>query len=137
MNPPTRKQKATHRTRTRWPFLTALGLACLVLQGVAAQTPDEPLVVTGVRPLLVTALQRGQARGILGGPGADYVRRRFDASSPIEIEVRRLRTLPQDGCARLEVITRQSSVLVNAKRSDQALAYQLNFCIDGNFPKGP
>ncbi len=46
-----------------------------------------------------------------------------------------LRALPQIGCGRLEVTTRQRAVLVNGNRADQELAYQLNFCADGRFPE--
>jgi hypothetical protein len=69
------------------------------------------------------------------GAGADYLRRRFEATAPIEIDVRTLHTLPQAGCSRLEVVTRQRDVLEGDKRSDQSLTYQLNFCGDGRFPE--
>ena len=88
-----------------------------------------------MKPLLVLAAERGSAHGVLTGPGADYVRRRFDATAPIEIDVRALHALPQAGCARLEVTTRQRDVLEQGKRSDQALTYQLNFCRDGRAPE--
>jgi hypothetical protein len=91
--------------------------------------------VTEVKPLLVLAAERGEAHGVLTGPGADYVRRRFQTTTPIEIDVRRLHPLPQPGCHRLEITTRQHGVLVNGTRSDQELAYQLSFCRDGRFPE--
>ena len=63
------------------------------------------------------------------------VQRRFDTTSPIEIDVRRLRALPQAGCGRLEVTTRQRAVLVAGQRQDQELVYQLSYCADGRFPE--
>ena len=54
---------------------------------------------------------------------------------PVEIDVRRLRALPQAGCSRLEVTTRQRAVLVDGQRRDQQLVYQLSFCADGRFPE--
>ena len=99
--------------------------------------PVERTPVTEVKPLLIEAVEHGEAVGVLGGPGADYVRRRFDTDTPIEIDVRRLHTLPQPGCGRLEVTTRQHAVLESASRHDQTLTYQVSFCSDGNFPEKP
>ena len=76
-----------------------------------------------------------RAHGVLTGPGADYVRRRFDATTPIEIDVATLHALPQPGCARLEVTTRQRDVLEQGKRADQELRWQVSFCRDGSFPE--
>ena len=85
-------------------------------------------------PLLALAAERA-ARTAFTGPGADYVRRRFDATTPIEIDVATLHALPQPGCARLEVTTRQRDVLEQGKRADQELRWQVSFCRDGSFPE--
>ena len=83
----------------------AVLLAPLLAPPVLAQTPPR-IPVSEIKPLLVLAAERGSAYGVLTGPGADYMRRRFDATAPIEIDVWALHTLPQPGCARLEVIMR-------------------------------
>jgi hypothetical protein len=49
--------------------------------------------------------------------------------------VRALHALPQPGCSRLEVTTRQKDVLENGKRSDKELTYQVSYCHDGRFPE--
>ena len=77
----------------------------------------------------------GAAHGVLTGPGADYMRRRFDATTPIEIDVATLHALPQPGCARLEVTTRQRDVLEQGKRADQELRWQVSFCRTAVFPE--
>ena len=113
-----------------------VGLCFSIGQGptAAAAEREERLAVTDIKPLLGRAVARGEAHGVLSGPGADYVQRRFDTQTPIEVDVRRLHTLPQDGCARLEVTTRQRGVLEDSARKDQELTYQLSFCRDGHFP---
>ena len=98
---------------------------------MAAAATDR-MEVTELRPLLILALDHGQAHGVFKGAGADYVQRRFEATSPIEIDVMRLHDLSQVGCARLEITTRQRSVMVNAKRQDQELVYQLSVCAGGH-----
>ena len=131
---------ATEVTPCRRVVLAAISLIGLGLQPAhATQRADsvERTAVTEVKPLLMVAAERGEAVGVLGGPGADYVRRRFDTTTPIEIDVRRLHTLPQPGCGRLEVTTRQRAVLESASRHDQILTYQVSFCSDGNFPEKP
>jgi hypothetical protein len=112
--------------------ISALAIACGAAQPSAAA---ERTTVSEIKPLLMQAAERGQAQGVLVGTGADYLQRRFDTTSPIEIDVRRLRALPQAGCSRLEVTTRQRAVLVDGQRQDQALVYQLSFCADGRFPQ--
>ena len=111
---------------------TLLG-ALLAMPGQAQTTRRIP--VSEIKPLLALAAERGEAHGVLTGPGADYMRRRFAATAPIEIDVATLHALPQPGCARLEVTTRQRDVLEQGKRADQELRWQVSFCRDGSFPE--
>ena len=120
------------RIKPRGPALAAILVAALLAVPVLAQTPQR-IPVSEIKPLLVLAVERGSAHGVLTGPGADYMRRRFDATAPIEIDVQTLHALPQPGCARLEVTTRQRDVLELGKRSDQELRWQISFCRDGSF----
>ena len=118
--------------------VAALALACGAVQPAVAAPATaalERIAVSEIKPLLMHAADQGVAYGVLVGTGAAYVQRRFDATSPIEIDVRRLHALPQAGCGRLEVTTRQRAVLVAGQRQDQELVYQLNYCADGRFPE--
>ena len=109
--------------------------ACMTVMSASPASAVERIAVTEIKPLLMRAADRGEAHGVLTGTGAAYLQRRFETVSPIEVDVKRLRALPQIGCGRLEVTTRQRAVLVNGNRADQELAYQLNFCADGRFPE--
>ena len=119
---------------TRRPALAAVLLGALLAMPSQAQTTQR-IAVSEIKPLLALAAERGAAHGVLTGPGADYVRRRFDATTPIEIDVATLHALPQPGCARLEVTTRQRDVLEQGKRADQQLRWEISFCRDGSFPE--
>jgi len=119
--------------RRRHALAAVLLGALFALPGQAQTTQRIP--VTEIKPLLALAAERGAAHGVLTGPGADYMRRRFDATTPIEIDVATLHALPQPGCARLEVTTRQRDVLEQGKRADQELRWQVSFCRDGSFPE--
>ena len=119
---------------SRLPALAAVLFGALLAVPSQAQTTQR-IPVTEIKPLLALAAERGVAHGVLTGPGADYVRRRFDATAPIEIDVQTLHALPQPGCARLEVTTRQRDVLEQGKRADQELRWQVSFCRDGSFPE--
>ena len=116
------------------PALAALALAFFCVLSTSPAFAIERISVTEIKPLLMLAAQRGESHGILEGTGAAYMQRRFDTTSPIEIDVRRLHALPQAGCGRLEVTTRQRAVVLDGKRQDQELVYQLSFCADGRFP---
>lgn len=92
----------------------------------------DRLPVSNLQPLLKLAIDQGVARGIMIGTAADYTRRKFDADAPIEVDVREVQALPQPGCSRLEITTRQKDVLENGVRSDKTLRYQLSYCRDGH-----
>jgi hypothetical protein len=115
--------------------MAKLAVGCICALATLLAAAIERTVVTEIKPLLMRAAEHGDSHGVLAGTGAAYAQRRFDTSSPIEIDVRRLRTLPQAGCGRLEVTTRQHAVLIEGKRQDQELVYQLSFCADGRFPQ--
>ena len=113
----------------RWP--------CLLLAALAstASASHPRITVSDIRPLLAQAAAEGSARGTLTGPSAQAIARRFQTDAPIEIDVRRLKRLPQPGCGRLEVTTRQRNVNQAGKRGDQEMAYQISYCADGRFPE--
>jgi hypothetical protein len=120
-------------TSPRTPTLTAVLLSALLAGPLNAHA--QRVHVSEIKPLLALAAERGTAYGVLTGPGADYLRRRFDAAAPIEIDVHALHALPQPGCARLEVTTRQRGVVEHGKRGDQELRWQISFCRDGRAPE--
>lgn len=114
-------------------FLTATIASLLLAHGAVAQSSAR-IQVTEIKPLLIRAIEQGSAHGVLVGEAATYLRQKFDSSTPIEIDVRALHALPQQGCSRLEVTTRQKDVLEKTKRDDKELVYQLSYCRDGRFP---
>lgn len=100
----------------------------------SAQSGDR-VAVQDIKPLLKGAIEHGTAHGVIVGESATYIRQRFDTLAPIEVDVKLLHPLPQPGCHRLEVTTRQRAVLENGKREDKALVYQVSYCRNGTFPE--
>lgn len=117
--------------------LVRLALALTVTGPTAASfaQPADRVPVHDIKPLLKGAIEHGVARGVIVGNAAAYVRQRFDTAAPIEVDVKRLDALPQPGCSRLEVTTRQLAVSENGKREDKELVYQVSYCRDGTFPE--
>ncbi|MND05882.1 hypothetical protein D3C83_269280 [compost metagenome] len=62
------------------------------------------------------------------------MQQKFGTTAPLEIDVRALHPLPQPGCSRLSVTSRQKNVLEKGRREDKELTYQVNYCRDGGFP---
>ena len=110
-------------------------IASLTLAQDASANPSTRIQVSDIKPLLIRAIDQGSAQGVLVGEAAAYVRQKFESPAPIEIDVRTLYALPQPGCSRLEVTTRQKDVLEKAKRGDKELVYQVSYCRDGRFPE--
>ncbi len=113
-------------------------LLTIVLMGTGGRSlaqPGDRIVVQDIKPLLKGAIGHGAARGVIVGEPATYIRQHFDTLAPIEVDVKSLHPLPQPGCHRLEVTTRQQAVLENGKREDKELVYQVSYCRDGSFPE--
>ncbi len=108
-------------------------LVSLVLVQSTSANPSARIQVSDIKPLLIRAIDQGSAHGVLVGEAATYVRQKFESPAPIEIDVRTLYALPQPGCSRLEVTTRQKDVLEKGKRGDKELVYQVSYCRDGGF----
>jgi len=104
---------------------------------VWAAAPAERVPVTTLRPLLIAALAHGAAHGTLVGEAVPFMKQHFGSAAPIEIDVRPLRPLPQPGCQRLEVTTRQRAVIdrKTARAQDAELIYQISYCRNGDFPQ--
>jgi hypothetical protein len=115
-------------------FLIGTLLSLVLVQSTSAN-PIARIQVSDIKPLLIRAIDQGSAQGVLVGDAATYVRQKFESSAPIEIDVRTLYALPQAGCSRLEVTTRQKDVLEKAKRGDKELTYQVSYCRDARFPE--
>ena len=120
-----------HIERTLPATVAMFATACMTVMSASPASAVERIAVTEIKPLLMQAAERGEAHGVLTGTGAVYLQRRFDTASPIEVDVKRVRALPQIGCGRLEVTTHQRAVVLDGKRQDQQLVYQLSFCADG------
>ena len=114
----------------------ALALAVAAAGAPSSAQPTARVAVTDIKPLLRGAIEHGAAHGVLTGEPAAFVRERFGTRAPIEIDVKSLHPLPQPGCHRLEVTTRQRDVLEGGKRADKELVYQVSYCRNGTFPKG-
>ena len=119
----------------RRPPLPFVALATAILMASASAQPTDRIPVSDVKPLLKRAIEQGSARGVMVGEAAAYVWRKFGFAAPIEIDVRALHALPQPGCRRLEVTTRQQNVREQGRREDKTLTYQVSYCRDGRFPE--
>jgi len=116
--------------------------AAIALLALTASNVDavDRQAVTTVKPLLVTAIDQGEAHGVLVGQAAQTIAQTFKSTAPIEIDVKSVQALGEPGCKRLAVTTSQDGVLDfnREKRETQsgrkAFTYQFNYCRDGRTP---
>ncbi len=115
-----------------------------ILVGTLATRVDAvPVPVSSIKPLLLEALAKGEAHGVLIGSIRDAMKQRFQTDAPIKVDVKRVGTHRQPGCARLAVRTRQANVVLpaaagmppNAPTSMMA-DYQIDYCNTGRYPQG-
>jgi hypothetical protein len=118
--------------------LAAIALLALTASSVTAV---DRQAVTTVKLLLLTAIDQGEAHGVLVGQAAQYIGQTFKSTSPIEIDVKTLQALGEPGCKRLAVTTSQDGVVdFNREKRDtkparMAFTYQFNYCRDGRTPQ--
>mgnify|MGYP000259328374 CR=1 FL=1 len=114
-------------------FLFTAGSAITQAQA-AERTP-----VADARPLMIAAIDSpaGVAHGVLAGDLADAITRRFQATSPIYIDVSTQRRYAQPGCSRLKVVFWQAGVLLPGAPAPrkQTIEMGINYCRDGLPPK--
>lgn len=123
--------------------MTHSDVAVIALLALAASNVDavDRQAVTTVKPLLVNAIDQGEAHGLLVGQAAQYITQTFRSTAPIEIDVKTVRTLGEPGCKRLAVTTSQEGVVdFNREKRDTkpartAFTYQFNYCRDGRTPQ--
>ena len=119
-------------------YFAAITLLALTASNVGAA---DRQAVTTVKPLLVTALDQGEAHGVLVGQAAQYIAQTFKSTAPIEIDVKTVQPLGELGCKRLAVTTSQDGVVDfnregrDTKPARMAFTYQLNYCRDGRTPQ--
>lgn len=119
--------------RCRRPLCMLAAILWLCAGPALAQ---ERRPVSALKPLLAQAIDQGAAHGVLAGDAATFMQGKFATGAPILIDVRSLHPLPQPGCHRLEVSTRQAGVLERGRREDKALVWQLSYCRDGRLAQG-
>jgi hypothetical protein len=122
------------RTPAREMLALCLGLA-LTLACAGESLGAQRLRVTSVKPLLVAAIEQGQAHGELVGDAREFMRERFKSSAAIEIDVKTVAVLDDPGCKRLEVTTRQEGIIEATRQPpvNKQLVYQVSYCRDGRF----
>lgn len=115
-----------------------LAFSVLTPLHAADATASERQKVTDVRPLLLAALDNGEAHGVLIGEAAQWMAQLFKTAAPIEVDVTTVRPLRQPGCKRLAITTAQEGVR-DFNRKERAAAperkaftWMINYCRDGS-----
>lgn len=112
----------------------AMSLLCATAHAEPVRTP-----VPDARPVLLAALQStdGTAHGVLTGEIADAITKRFEATSPIYIDVSTERRYREPGCSRLKVLFWQEGVRLPEAKAPrkQTIEFGINYCATGLPPK--
>ena len=132
-----RRATARSRVRIRMSFVAT---AFVISLWVADTLAIERQRVTDIKPLLLAALDRGEAHGVLVGEAAQWTAQYFKTAAPIEIDVRTVKPLPRPGCMRLAITTTQDGVwdynreLRASAPERKAFTWMVNYCRDGGLP---
>ena len=114
-----------------------VGAACALI--ASAATAQERLPVRDARQLMLSALDApdGKAHGVLAGEVADAISKRFNATTPIYIDVSTEKRYAQPGCSRLNVHFWQEGVRPPDAKTPrkQTIEFGLNYCATGLPPK--
>jgi hypothetical protein len=120
-------------------LVATLAASLVLAQGIA--NAQSRVVVTDMKVAMRSALEAPVA-GVFAGEVADYAAREFKSSEPVLVDIKRIGNHQQPGCGRLRVQLRQNATRIPdatgtfGPPAPQSLAYSLNFCEDGTFPRG-
>jgi hypothetical protein len=120
-------------------LIRALILICFVSTVQAA----ERRPVDGIKPLLIEAVTNGEAHGYLVGEAGAKLKETFKTDYPMEIDIHTIAELPEAGCKRVRVASKQRGVVEPKVKGlkqvdgpdDKTMVFDMNFCEDGSFPK--
>ena len=114
----------------------AITLALYASAACADNTTRTP--VEDTRSLMIAAIDSptGEAHGMLVGPMAEAISRRFQSQSPITIDVSTEKRFAQAGCSRLKVLVAQDEVVLPKSKSPErrTIEFGINYCRDGTAP---
>lgn len=106
--------------------------------------------VDNLKPLLVEAIKKGKAYGILEGPQAEALKREVKSRDPVFIDVKARSDLPQKGCKELEITSRVGAEIPedkkffpkseqqakdNKEKLLQKMVFTMQYCAHGDFPE--
>lgn len=129
--------------------LTKLGVVVMAVVSMVSASAEDRQAVTSIKPLLIAAIDQGEAHGVYVGAGQKLMQTLFRTAEPMQIDVRSVGDLPKPGCKRLEVTSTQRGVYADehalklmtpkereetkngAEPRDVSFRYQINFCRDG------
>lgn len=138
-------------TRFRW--VSSCALVATVSAVAASAAAEDRVEVGSVRPLLLAAIANGEAHGVLNNEHVAERLKAFRTSEPLQVDIKKVRDLPEAGCKRLEVTTTlrkaypdaRGMALMTAEEKvrtrngtipqDIRFAYQISYCANGKFPK--
>lgn len=122
----------------RTAFACLLLVVPLATRAQPARMPIDGSTDLYMKPLFTKAAREGQAHGVFTGQAAEFMRQRFNTDAPLLVDVRTVRALPQAGCKRLEVTTRQDRVYEpNKQAENKQFVYEISYCAHGDFPMEP
>ena len=120
-------------------IVSAVAAASMHLLCAAAHAEPVRTPVPEARPVMLAALQSadGTAHAVLTGEIADAITKRFEATSPIYIDVSTERRYREPGCSRLKVHFWQEGVRLPEAKAPrkQTIEFGINYCATGLPPK--
>jgi predicted cobalt transporter CbtA len=114
-------------------------VAAIVGALAAAGTLASAREVQSLQPLLLEAMEYGDAEGVIVGPIAQTFADLFKTTAPLRFSVKTVRDLSPD-CRRLQVTATQDEVwdrnskIVATAPASQRVTYQVSMCKDGTYP---
>ena len=116
-------------------FVIAL-MALMTFAGGASATATETPTYTRPHELLVKAIGDGSATGFMVGPIADHFTTTLQSKAPLKARARVLKKLPEEGCARLELVLTKDQVVTPTGMTSAIMTSQINYCVSGKPPEG-
>ncbi len=105
-----------------------------------AQSARTP--ITELKSAMMMAVKTGNVQGVFSGELGEFYMREFQSAQPVLLDITRIGSHQEAGCARLTVHISQGAVRSKdaagamSKPKDQSLGFNINYCADGRYPAG-
>lgn len=110
------------------------GCLSLMVSLAFARESQAQAVYQRQHDVLVEAIKKGHAEGVLKGPAADLFSKQFKSNGVLLVSADVIQEYPNPECKRLKMVYVKKEAMSDKGPQDFTMETKLNYCLDGKPP---